>query len=259
MGTRTAIGTARATLLGVVLLAGALALGACTTESRESPPAAQASSPSTQEPISYVTDDIVARQELVDAIWIAQNLRETLPNVTFAIDGEPARALNDGVVLGRITEAHVQASFRHSRDAEQTYQLEPDSPDAWWRLMVVTVEVEDDFDPATETPGTVEVGFTFSPDQDSDRMRSALEGRKVFVVLGQPGRLESDPSLRMVDRNGTLFGLVDDDGSISMPGLAEQEAEFLADLRTVESISAAAEEPPTVIPVTSDNPSLREQ
>ena len=204
--------------------------------------------------LDYAVGHLSERYLSMDGIWLDQQLREALPNVEFSIDGSPAQPAYGGVVEGHVTAVAEGASYRDEigTDGARSAELPFDSPDATWRMIVLTIDVENDFDPTTEAPENVRLGVTFDGGADAKTMLSAFEGQHVLAVLDTPGPLSPDDTLRTAGRSGALLGFVADDGSISMPLLGEGEHDYLNGLATIEAVIAESEKPKSVINVTFD-------
>ena len=190
----------------------------------------------------------------IDGIWLDEQLRDALPNMEFSIDGSPAQPAYGGIVEGQVASVAEVASYRDEigTDGARSVQLAFDSPDATWRLIVLTIDVENDFDPTTKAPKNVRLGVTFDGGADAKSMLSAFEGQHVLAVSDRPGAFPPDQTLRIAARSGALLGLVDEDGRISMPLLGEDEGDYLNGVTTVEAVIAESEKPKSVVNVTFD-------
>ena len=203
---------------------------------------------------SYAVDHLSRRYMSMDAIWLDDQLREALPNVEFSINGSAAQPAYGGVVEGQVTAVAEGASYRDElgADGARSVELPFDSPDATWRMIVLTIEVSNDFDPNADPSEPVRLGVTFDGGADAKSMLSAFEGRRVLAVLDRPGALSVDPTVRTAARSGALLGFVAEDGTISMPLLGEEEREYLDDLTTVGAVIAESGKPKSIIDVTFD-------
>lgn len=204
--------------------------------------------------LDYAVDHLTGRYMSMDAIWLDDHLREALWNVEFSIDGSAAQPAYGGVVQGRVTAVAEGASYRDEvgPDGARSAQLPFDSPDATWRMIVLTIDVENDFDPTTEAPETVRLGVTFDGGADAKSMLSAFEGQHVLAVLDRPGAFSADQTVRTAARSGALLGFVAEDGSISMPLLGEEERDYLIGLTTIDAVIEESEKPRSIINVTFD-------
>ena len=204
--------------------------------------------------LDYAVDHLSERYMSMDGIWLDEQLREALSNVEFSIDGSPPRPAFGGVVERHVTAVSEGASYRDEigTDGARSAQLPFDSPDATWRMIVLTIDVENDFDPTTEAPETVRLGVTFDGGADAKSMLSAFEGQHMLAVLDRPGAFSPDHTLRTAARSGALLGFVAEDGSISMPLLGEDERDYLNGLTTLEAVIAQSEKPKSIIDVTFD-------
>lgn len=196
-----------------------------------------------------------SQAEVGDAVWLDQTLSDALPNVTFSWDGEPGAPAYGAVIDGHVREIVEGAGYRDSiddNDAQHREVLPFDSTEANWRMVVLTVEVVDDFGASTELPSVIEIGVRLDGTTDPEMVRKGFEGQHVFAVLNAPGLLEPKEAYT-VARNGALIGVVLDDGSVSLPGLGVEEGSYVDVLTTLKAIEAAAQTPPVVISITTEN------
>ena len=202
--------------------------------------------------LAEVIDHQSGRYLSLDGVWLDGQLREVLPNVQFAIDGSPARPAFDGVVQGQVTAVAEGASYRDEigPDNARAVEVPFNSPDATWRMIVLTIDVANDFDPTTQAAETVQLGVAFDGGADTESMMSAFQGRQVLAVLDKPGALVPDQTLRTAARSGALLGFVAGNGSISMPFLGAGEHGYLGELTTLETVIAEAKKPESTIHVT---------
>ncbi len=190
-----------------------------------------------------------------DAQWIDRTLRETLPNFTVSWDGKSGVRIFGATVEGRVHDVRPGSGYRDSvRDGDTLTrdELGFDDPAANWRIVVLTVEVLNDFDPQREMSSEIEVALWLDGATDPEVIRKGFQGQRIFAVLEEPGRLEP-PHAYPVARNGALIGLIREDGSLSLPGLHVEEEEYMDGLTTISAIEAAAKEPATVLPLSTEN------
>lgn len=204
--------------------------------------------------LNYAVNHLGERYMSLDAIWLDDQLREALPNVEFSIDGSAAQPAYGGIVEGQVTAVAEVASYRDEvgPDTARSVQLPFDSPEATWRMIVLTIDVKNDFDPATEAPEPVRLGVTFDGGADAKSMLSAFEGQHVLAVLDRTGAFSADQTVRTAGRSGALLGFVAEDGTISMPLLGEEERDYLNGLTTIDAVIAESEKPKSTIEVTFD-------
>lgn len=204
--------------------------------------------------LDYAIGHLGERYMSMDAIWLDDQLRQALPNVEFSINGSAAQPAYGGVVQGQVTAVAEGASYRDEvgPDTARSVQLPFDSPEATWRMIVLTIDVKNDFDPTAEAPETVRLGVTFDGGADAKSMLSAFQGQHVLAVLDRPGAFSADPTVRTAGRSGALLGFVAEDGSISMPLLGDEERAYLDGLTTIDAVSAESQKPRSTIEVTFD-------
>jgi hypothetical protein len=202
--------------------------------------------------LDYASGHLGERYMSMDAIWLDDQLREALPNVEFSVNGSAAQPAYGGVVEGQVTGVADGASYRDEvgPDTARSVQLPFDSPEATWRMLVLTIDIKNDFDLTVEGPETVRLGVTFDGGADAKSMLSAFEGQHVLAVLDRPGAFSADPTVRTAGRSGALLGFVAEDGSISMPLLGEDEHDYLIGLTTIDALIAESEKPKSVVNVT---------
>lgn len=220
--------------------------------------AARAEGGKSSQALTYAVDHLLARQASIDAVWVDRNLGEVLPNQTFSVDGSDPQTASAGIVHGRVVEVREGASYRSGIDGGPSTELPFDAPDALWRAMVLTIAVQDDFDPSREAEDMVSVGVAFDGEVDAATMLAAYQEQHVLVVLDRLGFFPFDQTLYMPARSGALLGLVAEDGSISMPLLGEEESSYLEGLYTLDHLSAESEVAKPVISLSFDGGYNRE-
>ncbi|WP_435748716.1 hypothetical protein [Microbacterium sp. PMB16] len=187
----------------------------------------------------------------VDAVWWDEHLSEALPNTKFSVDGAAARSAYAAAVEGTVVAVSEGASYRAHIGDEGISEIEKlpfDSPGAQWRVMILTLQVADDF--GTALPATIEFGMTIGTGFDAEIVREAFEGGHIFAVLEE--RDPSDDVQYALARAQTLIGSIDDDGTLSLPVLGDGQSSYLDGLTSLDAVREAATEPPTVIELTAD-------
>jgi len=239
-----------ATRIGVgVLIALTLSTGVATVvnlQAGEASTGPTASATATSEPSSatdYVLSQSAERRELSDSVGRETNLSEVLPNHLFAVGDRTPAPLGAGLVFGTITAATPGAAYVEGTGGSE--KVDFDSPEADWRVLVLTVEVDSAVG-AVSGSSTVSIGMVLDPLADIDL---TIEGYKsmgeIIAVLNGPGRYDFDGTLYSVRQEGALLGLVSESGEISFPAVREESA-FIGDLHTVADVLAEATAPVTI-------------
>ncbi|MDQ0727283.1 hypothetical protein [Microbacterium sp. W4I20] len=194
-----------------------------------------------------------ARLSTVDAVWWDEQLSEALPNVKFSVDGASARPAYAAAVEGTVVAVSEEASYRSSID-DDVFSIEElpfDSSKAQWRVMVLTLQVADDFGTAGELPERIEFGISISPDFDPEVIRRGFEGRHIFAILEERDDISAGDVQYSIGRAQTLIGSIDADGTFSFPALGEAESQYLDGLTTLDAVRDAAAEAPTIVELTA--------
>lgn len=199
-------------------------------------------------------NDALARQSGAgDAEWFDRTLEEALPNFKISLDGDPGVRMFDATVEGRVLDVRPGTSHRDSVSGDDTIvreSLEFDDTNATWRTVILTVEVLNDFDPKTELSSKIEVALWLDGTTNPEVVRKGFQGQRIFAVLDEPGRFEPATAYP-VARNGALIGVVKGDGSLSLPGLGEEERAYLDGVTTIAAVKEATSGPTVVLPVST--------
>ena len=176
-----------------------------------------------------------------------RTLVDLLPNVEYQLADGRLVHLTDLVVLGRVIGVEPVAGFVSEDDEglPDGAEVPFDDPDALWRTVHLTVEVEQSIgtDGVAPDVATVELPFHDLP-EELPRWRSGLQslGRAVFFLA----RTTSDhdlPRHRLIEVND-LLATVDDEGRLDLPVLSAARARsLLAATPTLDSLVAAGREP----------------
>ncbi|WP_309066443.1 hypothetical protein [Microbacterium sp.] len=244
----------RVILASAIAVAGLL-VGAAVVDAVRTSDVLTAPAMASAEDVQRLQDALSAQGGVGDAQWVDHTLRETLPNFKVSWDGKPGVRIFAATVEGRVHDVRPGSSYHDSVSGDDTIKREElafDDPDANWRVVVLTVEVLNDFDPEGELPSEIEVALWLDGTTDPEVIRKGFQGQRIFAVLEEPGRLEP-PHAYPVARNGALIGVVREDGSLSLPGLDVEEEEYLGGLTTISAIVAAAKEPETVLHISTEN------
>lgn len=242
----------RVILASVVAVAGLIA-GVAIVDAVRSSDVVEVPATASAEDIERLNEALAGQGGVGDAQWIDRTLSETLPNFTVSWDGEPGVRIFGATVEGRVNGVRPGSSHHDSVSDDGTLQREDlvfDDQKANWRVVVLTVEVLNDFDPQAELPSEIEA-LWLDGTTDPEVLRKGFEGQRIFAVLEMPGRLEPATAYP-VARNGALIGVILGDGSLSLPGLGAEEEAYMDGLTTISAIEEAAESPAFVLPLSMD-------
>lgn len=241
--------------MSAIVCALGLALSGCTTVGTGTSVAAE-STIATKDPVAFekAVAAMQARFSQIDAVVLDRELRESLPNVSYSLNGAPDKPASGAVVVGRVTSATPGVGFSQAVATEEAI-VAFDSPEAWWSRMNLTVQVDHLVGTLPESSQSVQVavGFVRQPGSpDPNVMLRAFVGQRVLVLLDKvpEGFVGYDPQAYMVGRGGTGLGFVADDNSISMPFIAESQVDqknYIGGLTTVDAVIAQAQAPATTI------------
>ena len=179
-----------------------------------------------------------------------KSLGDLLPNHLFAVDGMEPRPLAAGIVIGSIGAVEPGAAYVANRDSAGGTEVSFDDPNALWRLMIVSVDVE-------RSAGSIEgeaVRMILPIDGDVDPQsfsRDVEAMGTVIAVLDRPGAFEVDTSAHPVHWDGVFLAPVDADGSFAFAALGDAAEGFQAELDTVDEVMAAAAGPDVVVESTT--------
>jgi hypothetical protein len=225
---------------GIALTAAGVLLAGCTAN-----PATVAEAPTTVEAAlnspspDYLFAAISTRFESTETVVPEASLEDLVPSQKFSIEGRKAQSLAGGIAFGKVIKVTPGASYTVSAaDDLVDIELPFDSPNALWRVAILTVQVERGLGDV-EGDKTVQVGYVLDATLDADKLVDQLDDLgKVAVVLNRPGKFDFDPELYSVRWSGALLGLVDKNKEISFPGLGHESEEFVGDLETVDDVVA---------------------
>lgn len=181
-----------------------------------------------------------------------RTLEDLLPNRSFSVDGEPARSLTAGVVVGTVDAIEPGAAYVAGQDSPGGIEVPFDDPDALWRLMIASLDVERSVGSLPDA-GAVRVVLPIGGDVDPASFSRDVEAMgTVIAVLDRPGAFEVDPSAHPVHWDGVFLAPVDADGSFTFAALGDSAEEFQAGLDTVDEVMTAAHGPEVVVESTAD-------
>lgn len=193
-------------------------------------------------------DHLHNRNQAADLVSVEQTFRELVPSQRFSIAGAPATPLSAGLVVGTVSDVSEGRAYTNLNDAPKSTELDFYAREALWRVIEVTVSVEQAWGSASSSDS---VSFGVVVDRAIDP-GTAINGLRdlgrVIVSLDDAGRYEYMPRLYSVSQSGALLGTVDGVGAISFPGKDAGEA-FMDGLDTLNEVAVAAKSSPAVINV----------
>ncbi|WP_147303247.1 hypothetical protein [Microbacterium bovistercoris] len=205
--------------------------------------------------IERLNEALAGQGSVGDAHFLDCTLSETLPNFAIAWDGEPGQRIFEATIDGMVSGARPGSGHRESVGGDDTVEREIlgfEDKTAYWRTVVLSVEVLNDFDSEADMPSEIKVVLWLDGATDPAVILRGLPGQRIFAVLEAPGRLEPSDAYP-VARNGALIGVVSDDGALSLPGLDVYEDGYMDGLTTLSAIETASEAPMTVLPLSTAN------
>lgn len=244
---RSAVFSGLAVVLGAVLVSGCTALP--STSNSQGVPASTVTSPADSR--GYLFNAVESRFDATETIVMETELSDLLPNQEFAVDGHDAASLAGGIVFGTIIKVSPGVAYTISDTNDLVdVELPFTSPDAMWRVAILTVAVDDGLGEDVAGDKTVKVGYVIDGALDLDRTLKGLDALgQTAVVLNRQGKFAFDPDLYSVRWSGALLGEVSDDDEITFPGLGHESDEFVGDLDTVEDVVKASKKKRKVITV----------
>ena len=198
-----------------------------------------------------VIEAMSARGETaMESVWYHESLIDLLPNTKFQVGDAPARALSESVVVGRFVVVERGRAFFTAGDEDpRTSAEEFDDPRVQWRTVHANLEVEQTI--AGKQRDRVTVGFSFvgrSPDFEEIDEGLRDFGR-VVLFLSKSSVFRYDPDVLGTVQDGSLVGLIDEDGDISLPLAGDAAGRLLNGASSVDQLVEAAERPERVIRV----------
>ena len=231
--------------MGVVLLAGCAPL--VTSEA----PAADTTAVNFDDSRNYLFNAVESRFDSTETVVVEESLEDLLPSQEFSVEGSEAQSLAGGIVFGTITDVAPGVSYTINPDDElNDVELPFDSPEAMWRVAVLTIDIDNALGEEVDSDRTVTVGYVIDATLNLDL---ALDGfdklNGVALVLNRPGKFEFDESLYSVRWSGALLGEVSSENEISFPGLGDESDEFVGELTTVDAVVKADKKRKKVVKV----------
>lgn len=169
------------------------------------------------------------------------SLDDLLDNVRYSMPGRQTRPLTDAVVTGSVTDvARGMGFYVEGNDGPSGIETDFEDPRVEWRTVHLTVAVDRVL---SGTAGSeITVGFAFGNAISFDQIQKdfmSYERVLLFLQQGQPV-FDYDASVYGTLMDGALLGLVDSEGSISLPVLEGDGAtELMRNSRSIDALARA--------------------
>lgn len=226
-----------------VIVVGAVAVSALVRIDRTDRPVAPDLGTATD-----VIGEMRRRQEGAASVRPFDSLTELLDNTLFQMGDASPKPLTEAVIVGQVIDVQPGRAFTdETDDAPDGTETDFGDPDAIWRSIHVSINVETVVSGAVDEP--VLVGFAFDPRLSVEDIRAQFEEfGSVLLFLNRSPVFDYDPHVYGTVLDGALLGLVDARGQIQLPVLeANEGARLLQRASTIEQLRAAAKEPRRVI------------
>ncbi|SDF92808.1 hypothetical protein SAMN05660662_3885 [Blastococcus aurantiacus] len=180
------------------------------------------------------------------------SLAEYLPNRRYRVINGDVATLTDAVVVGHVTSVSPgRAFYAPEEDETSTIEVPFDDPRAMWRTAHARLTVTEVLG-GQVTDGTIRVGFVVGTSATSYDVLAAglpaLGDLVLFLESSSPVH-DYEPDLWSVASNGAMLAEIESDGRLTLPALEPYQVEpFLAVNPTLDSLRAAAQEPPREVP-----------
>jgi hypothetical protein len=174
------------------------------------------------------------------------DISELLLNTRFHRPGEEPAPLMAAVVVGHI--ATVIPGHAYSWSEEGRTEVPFDGA-AMSRTLFLHVAVDEEIG-STDVPDRVTVGLSIGGATDPVRMVRSLEtSGPLLLFLDQPGPVfQDEPNLFSLADGGELITTIAEDGRLALP--ASEWPEVQGDLRTIDDVRRAAQQPQRTIALT---------
>lgn len=223
--------------VGVALLA-ALASAGCAAHSR-----ATAQGPVPAGHPGYALHQMVlARTGSTGSENVPPGLTEALPNHRYSFGGQTPVTYSDAVAVGTVMRVEKGVGVVWRDEGDYTV-VGYDDAKADTRTALITMsadEVSGAISPAGET---VTFRVHVPSPADPERFVEGLAGlaRIAVVLSSDPTPMDSTPWRPIMDDG--LIGVVEDDGTLTLPGLGSEAKAFQGDIDTEAALMRAARAP----------------
>lgn len=194
-----------------------------------------------------VIDGMRALNSRADKIRYHESLVELLPNTKFQVGRGSPTALAESVVVGRLVSVQRgRAFFTPGNEEPRSAEDEFDDRQVQWRTVHAELEVEQSVAGTKVDRPTVGFAFLAAPNFRIIERCLARLGR-VLLFLRTSGAFDYAPTVFGTVDDGSLIGLVDDEGGITLPVADDPEGRLLNGASTLAELTDAAERPERVI------------
>lgn len=197
-----------------------------------------------------VLEHLASRFDSADYVAFSRSLVDYLPNVRFAVDGKEPAPLGAGIVVGTISDvSRGRAYAMVGRDAVSGTEVAYDSPDALWRTLDVTVEVQHGYG-SLAGRSTVRFGVSVGTALAVGDAIAGLEALGTIVLaLDDPGFFDYDSSLYSIGHVGGALGQVGEGEAITFPILDDVPGRFTLGAVTLSELERSSRAPDRVVVV----------
>lgn len=196
------------------------------------------------------TDALRARAEGSSGCRPYDSLDDLLGNTRFRVGEAAPMALTTAVATGRFQSVRPGKAFTvPGGDGSSGQGLAFDTEGAVWKTVEARFTVDHVVSGDLAVGETITVGLAFDPDVDSSGVEEDLRGLgRAVVFLEKSPVFAYDPSVYGTAESGSLLAVVAEDGKLSLPARAPDDAAVLLK-RTpdVASLDAAAAKPARIL------------
>lgn len=182
-----------------------------------------------------------------------RGIDELLPNVKWVAPGSAPRPATDAVILGRISDVVEGKGFAVTDAAPNGTPVAFDDPAARWKTVHVKTAVERWIGSA-DSANQIVVAVAIDGTADFRKVAEGLKALDRVVLFLDRGSIDYDPALFSVFDNGRPIATVQDDRSLALPMVEQQESErLLKDAPTLDALIDHAGRPERSIVLVEQN------
>lgn len=227
------------------------------------PTSQSGSQPDRQQALKYAQESIQGRTaSAMEARVPYRSLDELLGNVSFSLDGVPAKPITDLVVVGHVVAAEPGLGFVPRGSIPDTagrvvgdgVSVPFDDPRALWRTQHLTVQVDETLSGAVKPGQAITVGLAVNGSRDTDAAtvgRGLKEmGRAVWFLTRRSPVFAYDPHIYADVADGGLIAPVATDDRLTLPfGDPATSHALLSDGPTLTRLRRGSQSGPTTVRV----------
>ncbi|NHA69803.1 hypothetical protein [Phycicoccus flavus] len=190
-----------------------------------------------------VLEELRGRGQGAGAVRPYDSLVDLLPNRTYRMGEGLEWTFSSSVVVGRFTEVEPGRAYA-AADSPGGVAIPFDSPDAEWRTVHATLEV-DRVVAGRPLRADERVGFSFGPEVSLDDARRGLADLGTVLVLVDDASpvFAYAPEVSGTAGDGGLVARVDDDGTVTLLAPDDGEGATALDVPSVDELAAAGQGP----------------